>query len=351
MDFTANKTFDKLKYDLVRDGLVSFDDVEKAKEISEAQNINIGQVLVNSGLISEETLLKFLEAKLHIPYVNLEDFTLDKNCLKYISLQDAKRYKIIPLFKIEDTLTVAMADPLDLFAIDNILEGNELTIEPVISSEKSVLRKIEEYYDSACSVGDLHLENEKKYDWREELHNDDLSEEHIQALIRAILKQAISSGVHELFFEHIENGLSVNFKNGSQITKTGVIPHLLIAPFVTKIKVLSELDPSVSVVPQLGKLIFRVDDMDLTASICAFPTINSERISLKIYKPPKKLCTLVEEEKILQIKEALKNPGIVLVCGSSLSGKTHLIYSILSELISKNKTAMTIESIARMLGQ
>lgn len=347
MDFTANKTFDKLKYDLVRDGLVSFEDVEKAKEISEAQNINIGQVLVNSGLLNEDTLLKFLEAKLHIPYVNLEDFTLDKNCLNYISLQDAKRYKIIPLFKIEDTLTVAMADPLDLFAIDNILEGNELVIEPVISSEKSVLKKIEEYYDSACSVGDLHLENEKKYDWREELHNNDLSEEHIQALIRAILKQAISSGVHELFFEHIENGLSVNFKNGTRVENTGVIPGLLIAPFVTKIKVLSELDPSVSVVPQLGKLIFRVDDMDLTASICAFPTINSERISLKIYKPPKKLSTLIDNEKISQIKTALEHPGIVLVCGSSLSGKTHLIYSILSELIEKNKTAMTLESIAK----
>jgi len=347
MEFTANKTYEKLKYDLVRDGLVKFEDIEKAKEISEAQNINIGQVLVNSGLINEETLLKFLEAKLHIPYVNLEDFTIDKNCLQFISLQDAKRYKIIPLFKIEDTLTVAMADPLDLFAIDSILEGNELTIEPVISSEKSVLKKIDEYYDSVCSVGDLHLENEKKYDWREELHNDDLSEEHIQGLIRSILKQAISSGVHELFFEHVENGLSVNFKEGAQVVNTGVIPKLLIAPFVTKIKILSELDPSVSVVPQLGKLIFKVDDMNLTASICAFPTINSERISLKIYKPPKKLCTLVEDEKISQIKEALENPGIVLVCGSSLSGKTHLIYSILSELTNTNKTVMTLESIAK----
>ena len=128
MEAVTNKTLEKLKYDLVRAGLVPYETIEQAEEIANAQNINIGQALINSGVLTEETLLKFLEAKLHIPYVNLEDYTLDKNCLKFINFSDARKYRIIPLFKIEDTLTVAMADPLDLFAIDKIIETAECSI-------------------------------------------------------------------------------------------------------------------------------------------------------------------------------------------------------------------------------
>ena len=146
METVTNKTLEKLKYDLVRAGLVPYETIEQAEEIANAQNINIGQALINSGILTEETIIKFLESKLHIPSVNLEDYTLDKNCLKYISFSDARRYKIIPLFKIEDTLTVAMADPLDLFAIDKIVESAACSIEPVIATEKSILNKIDEYY-------------------------------------------------------------------------------------------------------------------------------------------------------------------------------------------------------------
>lgn len=349
MDFVTNKTLEKLKYDLVRDGLINYDDIEKAEEIAAAQNVNIGQVLISSNLINEEMLLKFLETKLHIPYVDLKDYSLDTKCLSYISFNDAQKFKIIPLFKIENVLTVAMADPLDLFAIDKIVEKSGCDIEPVISTEALVLKKIEEYYKSENTVGQIFIdENQVKYDWREELHNDCLSDEHIQLLIRAILKQAISENIHELFFEHVPNGLSVNFRDNSQIIPTGQIPSLLIAPFISKLKTLSDLDPSVSELPQLGKLIFKVEEIPLVASISAFPTIQGERISLKIYKPPRKLNEVgFSDNQINVIKKAAETPGIILVCGSSLSGKTHIIYSILSELATGNKNVMTIESISK----
>ncbi len=86
-------------------------------------------------------MLKFLESKLHIPYVNLEDYSPDPKCFNFITFADARRYRIIPLFKIEDVLTVAMADPLDLFAIDKIIETAECSIEPVIASEISITKK------------------------------------------------------------------------------------------------------------------------------------------------------------------------------------------------------------------
>jgi len=333
----------------VRDSLVEYETVEKAQEIANAQNINIGQALINSGSLSEEALLKFLEAKLHIPYINLEDYTLDKKCLQYINFADAQRFKIIPLFKIEDVLTVAMADPLDLFAIDKIVETAGCAIEPVISSETSIAKKIDEYYKTGNTVGEIFTDKQSfDYDWREELHKEDLSEEHIQKVIRAILKQAILESVHEVYFEYMENGLGVNFKKNSEVIDRGYIPSVLVASFISKLKTLSNLDPSVSEVPQMGKLCFKVDEMMLIASISAFPTILGERISLKIYKPPRKLSEIIHDTRMLgHIQNALADPGIILVCGSSLSGKTHVIYSLLLEIANSSRNIMTIESIAK----
>ena len=294
MEFVRNKTLEKLKYDLVRDNLIKYEDLEIAEQVASVQNVNIGQVLISSGIITEEKLLKFLENKLHIPYVNLDDYSLDKKCLSYINFNNAQKYKVIPLFEIEGILTVAMSDPLDLFAIDKIVEDAKCEIEPVISSENAVLKKIEEYYSSNNTVGQIFIdENRPKYDWREVLNSENvsssLSDEHIQKLIRAILKQAITEDIHELFFEHVQNGLSVTFRKDSQNILTGEIPGILTSAFIAKLKTLSNLDPSVSELPQLGKLSFKVDNTALIASISAFPTIHGERISIKIYKPPKKL--------------------------------------------------------------
>ena len=137
-----NKTIDKLKYDLVRDGLVTYDDIEHATELALAQNTNIGQILINTQMIDEAILMRFLEEKLHTPSVDLENYSIDRKCLEFISYQDAIRFKILPLFVIEDTLTVAMADPMDLFSIDKIIQITKKNIDPVIASEKSILKKL-----------------------------------------------------------------------------------------------------------------------------------------------------------------------------------------------------------------
>ena len=347
----TNKTLEKLKYDLVRSGLIPYETIEQAEEIAQAQNINIGQVLINSGSITEDEIIKFLESKLHIPSVNLEDYSLDINCLKYVSFSDARKYKIIPLFKIENTLTVAMADPLDLFAIDKIIETAECSIEPVIATEKSILSKIDEYYKTDITVGEIFTSDEAEgFDWRDELHSEDLSDNHMQKIIRAILKQALIEHVHEVGFQKEDSGLAVNFKKDGEIINKGEIPNVLTSSFTAKLKVLAELDPSVSEVPQLGKLCFKVDDLSVIASISTFPTIMGERIFLKIYMPPKKLPEIINSEKQMHIiNNAIQESGIILVCGAPLSGKTHVIYSLLLEIASrnKNKNIMTLESIAK----
>ena len=349
METITNKTLEQLKYELVRDGLIEYDTLDKAQKLAEAEGVNIGQALINSGILQESELLKFLEKKLHIPYVNLDDYSLDAKCLKYINFADARKYNVIPLFMIEDVLTVAMADPLDLFVIDKIIETAECTIEPVISSENSIITKIDEYYNTPETVDKIYTSSKDyNFDWTEELHSEDLSEEHIQKIIRAILKQAIIENIHELYFEQSDQGLSLVFKEQNKFENKGVIPYILVSSFVSKLKMLSNLDPSVCEVPQLGKLCFKVDDITLIASISAFPTIIGERIALKIYKPPTDLNILISDDRQKQIlNKALEQPGIILVCGAPLSGKTHVIYSLLLESAKTGKNIMTIESISK----
>ncbi len=349
MEYVSNKTLEKLKYDLVRDGFIKYEELENAQEIANAQNINIAQALINSNLISEERLLAFLENKLHIPYVNLKDYELDERYIHLIPAQDAIKYKLIPLFKIENVLTIAMADPLDLFAIDKIVENTGVEIEPVLAQEHLILQKIEEYYKDENTSKDIMIDSDSDtYSWQEELHKEALSEEHIQTIIKAILRQAIKQNVHELFFENTEGHLNVNFRVNAQVVPTGEIPNVLIIPFISELKSISGLDPNVSELPQLGKLVFKVDEIPLISSVSAFPTINGERILLKIYKPPKTLQEIgLSNAQIETVRLATKKPGIILVCGSALRGKTHVIYSILSNIANKNKNIFTIESISK----
>lgn len=345
----SNKTLEKLKYDLVREQLITYEDLEKAEELAYSQKQNVGQILINKGLISEEKLLKFLASKLHFPSTTLSTYIIDEKCLNFISAAEARKFKMIPLFKIEDSLSVAMSDPLDLFAIDKIVEKIGCEIEPVIVSENSIIQAIDKYYKDDFVGKVSAVDSSEKYDWREELHKGSLTGDHTLFLIRAILKQAILEDVHELIFEHGENGLAVKFRTPTEVVKTGEIPSMIEAAFVSKLKTASDLDPNVSQISQVGKLIFTTDDdVQLTASVAAFPTLEHERILMKLYKPPKKLNQYgFSRLQIQQLQKALSSPGIIPVCGASLSGKTHLIYSMLQELNNPNKTFMTIESIVK----
>ena len=242
-----------------------------------------------------------------------------------------------------------MSDPRNLFAIDKIMETAECEIEPVLANEDSILKKIDDSYKIDVAVGNISTEMNVGYNWEEELHKEDLSDKHIQKIIRAILKQAILEDIHEVIFQGEDEGLGVNFKTNGELYNKGFIPSVLVSSFVAKLKTLSELDPSVSEVPQLGKLCFKVDNIIVISSVSTFPTIMGERIFLKIYKPPKALDKIITSKTDLsQIRSSLDKPGIILVCGSSLSGKTHVIYSLLQEAAKNGaKNIMTLESIAK----
>jgi type IV pilus assembly protein PilB len=346
-----NKTIEKLKYDLVREGFLDYESLSKAEELSKKDNTNLAQVLIKQNFISEQDLLGFIEAKLHIPFVNLENYSLDKECLKFISKQEATKFRIIPLFKIEDILTIAMADPLDLFLLNNLVNRINCKIEPIVCSERSILDVIEDCYPQNIPENDAFndvLEKEIGFDWREELNSENHDDLQAQRIIQAIIKQAIIENSQEIILENQSDGVSVKYKKNREAFDKGFIPVLLVPLCISNLKIMAGLDPATSESPQLGKLKISHESKTVSVGVATFPTVKGERIQLKIYELPGNLDELFENNEDLKlITENLNNPGLVMVGGSESFDKTSVIYSILSSIDAKTRNIMTVESLVK----
>ncbi len=346
-EYFSNKTIEKLKYDLVRENLLNFDDLSMAEELSKTTNHHIGQALIQQNLISEENLLKFIEDKLHIPYVNLEDYSLDTSCLEFISAEDAKKYKIIPLFRIEEVMTIAMADPLDLFVLNNLIKSVNLKIEPVICSERVILEAIDRFYSPVTLKEKISAEKEK-FDLINELNSELINEFQPEKTITAIIYQAFLEDVYEIILENTSDVKIIIFKKDGIFHKKGSIPVLLTPVFNSKLKTLAAIDPLITDVPQLGKFNISMEEENITLIVATFPTTKGERISIKLYRPPQKIngLSLDNEDKIF-LEENLNNSGIILIAGPNLSGKSFVAYSILNSMDKTTKNLMTVESIVK----
>lgn len=317
-DYISNKTIEKLKHDLVRSKLISFEDLTRAEELAKTNLLNLSHVLTEENLISEETLLKFLQNNLRIPYVNLEDYSIDEKCLGFISAEDAKKFKIIPLFKIENALTIAMADPLNLFAINNLVKCVQCQIEPVICSERLILEAVKKHYFPQ------EQQEGANFYWTEATGE--------ESLIKSIIEKALFNKIFEIIIE-VNN---VKFKKPGSIKEAEIIPTLLAPLVVAHLKSKAGLDVSIFDVPQLGKFTYK----DKTAILSTFPCTKGERLSIKLYNPPKTL-------KDLQLDIDLDKPGVILITGPELSGKSFVAYSILNSIDHSRKSIMTLESIAK----
>lgn len=345
-DYVTNKTIEKLKYDLVRDNLISYEDLSYAEENSRKKEQNLAQIFIEEGFIPEDSLLKFIQDNLRIPYVNLEDYSLDEKCLGFVTAEDAQKYRILPLFKIENVLTVAMADPLDLFVINNLVKCIKCEIEPIICSERQILESVEKYYFNKTK--NTEPETGLIIDWREELNEETPDKQQAQKIINSIVSQALLEEVFEIIFENSTEGIKVNFKKPGEMQDRGVIPLLISALCVSHIKDLSGLDSSISDIPQLGKFTYSADIDYITGIVSTFPTTNGERIVIKLYKPPKTIGELpLSNEQKESIEKSTEKPGIILIAGPELSGKSFMAYSILNSLCAENKNIMTVESIAK----
>lgn len=358
MDYKiTNKTIDKLKYDLVREGLLDYNQLIDAIEQSRDQQTNLGQILIQNNTISEEDLLNFLERKLHIPYVNLDDYTLDMNSINLIRDQDAIKYRIIPLFVIEDTLTVAMADPLDLFALNNINLKSNYKVEPVICSERSILTTINKFYKSEIKTNTTDtttIEAEKvetvsKFDWQSELSEEKIDKANTYRLVRAIIYQAVNEEASEIHLDPQKDDLSVRFRIDGIMYNRGSLPILLASNCISRIKSASGMNVNEQFIPQYGRMEINVEKSIVNTRVSTYPTSFGEKIVIKVFIKQYSFKELgLENDQLKLFTNALeKNSGIIISTGPLGNGQTSTFYSALDHLNNESKNIMTIENPVR----
>lgn len=352
---------DRLKQAMVNEGLVTREKLKVAEIAAQRKNETLSKTLIKLGFVMEEELVSFIGDKMHIPYVNIRSYALDRKVLDLIPEKIARRYKIIPLFKIENVLTIAMSDPLDIISIDDIYKLVGFKVEAVIASGESIRVAIDQWYsmgearkelveELADEFKEVQKEEELQYDKEiSEIHlKQEASEAPIVKLVNSYIAQAMLEGASDIHMEPKRGFMAIRFRIDGFLYNKHRLPIRLIAPVTSRIKVLSGLDISKKRIPQDGSIGFVIRDKSIDIRTSTFPSMYGENIVLRLLDKTKGIPTLSElgfsDEDLKIFNKVIKaTKGIILATGPTGSGKTTTIYSIINTLSKAEKNIMTIE--------
>ena len=355
------KVLDRLKQALINEGLISKEKLRIAEITARRENETLSKILIRLGFVTEEQLVSFIGEKIHVPYVNIGSYTIDRSALDCIPEKVGRRYRIIPLFIIEDVLTVAMADPLDIISIDEISAVAGCKIEPVIASSESIKIAIDQWYGMGSARKELieqlaeefeETEKEEETQYADEITEIRLKKEAAEPpvvkLVNSFIAQAILESASDIHLEPKRDYMVVRFRIDGFLYNRHQLPTKIIKRITSRIKIMSGLDISKRRVPQDGRmgLVIRNKSIDIRTS--TFPSMYGENIVLRILDKTKGVPTLSElilSDRDLGIFRKVINAsrGIILATGPTGSGKTTTIYSFINALNKEDKNVMTIE--------
>lgn len=340
---------------LLEHSLITEEQLKKIKEDSKKKGISAGKLLVRSGAVSEDDYAQALSEALEVPYIDLNNYLVDAGTLKLIPESIARKHKVIPIFKIGDTLTLAMADPKDIMAIDDLARRSKCEIEPVLSSQASIVSSIDQYYGVTGSVDEVLKDIDKGIEKKSphvELDSKKLAEMAEEApvikLVNLIIMQAVNDRASDIHIEPEESVLKVRFRVDGVLHEMFSPPKHLEAALLSRVKILAKIDISEKRKPQDGRFDIKVENRNIDLRVSTFPTIYGENIVIRILD---KGAILVDMDKLgfskdtkKQFEALIKRPhGIMLVTGPTGSGKTTTLYSALITIDSEEKNIITVE--------
>ncbi len=340
---------------LVREKLISLQQLRSAQEEQRRTGSNLGFALAKLGYLTDGAMTDFLSAQYKVPAVNLEEYEIDAEVLKLVPKEVAEKHRIVPLSRAGASLIVAMADPTNLHAIDDIKFLTALNVEPVVASETSIMATLERYYNAGPSYDEVMAgfeEGEIAFGGDEEevniLELEKASEDApVVRLVNMILLNAIKKGASDIHVEPYEKKLRVRYRVDGVLLEEMAPPLKLKAALVSRLKIMSSLDIAERRLPQDGRIKLKLGkgrEMDFRVSV--LPTIWGEKVVLRLLDKGNLQLDMTklgfDLGPLADFKWAIGQPwGMVLVTGPTGSGKTTTLYSALSEL---NKTDSNIST-------
>lgn len=341
---------------LVREKLISLQQLRTAQDEQRRTNTSLGYSLAKMGFISDQEITDFLSQQYRVQSIDLSEYEMDPEVLKLISHEVCERHKIVPVSRAGSTLIVAMADPSNLNAIDDIKFLTGLNVEPVVASESAIMQAVEKAYAAPEISYDAIMEgfDEKEIEVAgddEELNTMDLERASEDApvirLCNAILLNAIKKRASDIHIEPYERQLRVRYRVDGVLHEEMTPPLKLRNAIASRLKIMSSLDIAERRLPQDGRIKLKLGkgrEMDFRVSV--LPTIWGEKLVLRLLDKSNLQLDMIKlgfDQKPLQdFKWAISQPyGMVLVTGPTGSGKTTTLYSGLSEL---NKPGINIST-------
>ncbi|MTI48220.1 MAG: type II secretion system protein GspE [Firmicutes bacterium] len=337
---------------LVSVGKISEEQLMEALKEQKSTGKKIGELLVEKGYVTELDIIQVLEFQLGIPHINLDKYYIDPEIPRLINENLARRSVLIPIKKIEDTLTVAMADPLNIFAIDDVKISTGLQVEPVISTKENIVNAIDQYYGKQSAEKAIE-DFKKQYDMDniEDLDDDILNEINnapVVRLVNSIIKQAIKSKASDVHIEPFEDKVRVRFRIDGELQEIMSPAKSTHSAIVTRIKIMGKMNIAEKRVPQDGRVETSVDGREVDLRLSVLPTVFGEKIVIRLLDRSSFLLSKKQlgftDTNLTRFNQMLRNPnGIILVTGPTGSGKTTTLYTALREFNSINRNIITVE--------
>ncbi|MDW7643690.1 MAG: type IV-A pilus assembly ATPase PilB [Desulfuromonadales bacterium] len=341
---------------LVRNNLINSQQLTKALEEQKTQGGRLGASLVKLGFIKEDELASFLSRQYGVPSINLNDFEIDAAVTKLITAEVAQKYQIIPINRAGATLIVAMSDPSNIFAIDDIKFMTGYNVEVVVASETAIRNAIDQYYDQSASLAevmedlddiDLELVDEEEVDVNAlEKATEDAP---VVKLVNLILTDAIKRKASDIHIEPYEKSFRVRYRIDGVLYEVMKPPMKLKNAITSRIKIMSEMDIAERRLPQDGRIKIKLPGgKDMDYRVNCLPTLFGEKICLRLLDKSNLQLDMTklgyEESALKWFKEQIHKPfGMVLVTGPTGSGKTVSLYSALAELNKITENISTAE--------
>ncbi|MCI5529990.1 MAG: Flp pilus assembly complex ATPase component TadA [Blautia sp.] len=339
---------------LIKQKVLTEDELQKALALQKGSGKKIGEVLVDEGFISEEMIVRALQMQLGLKVVQLAGVTIPKEVRNLVNVDLLKKYVCVP-FELDpynaNILHLAMADPMDMTAIDDISIVTNLQVEPYIATNREILACIDRCYGAKETLDAARRFTQERAQLRgnmEEENNADVSDAPIVQLVRSLMEQAIRQRASDIHIEALENKVRVRYRIDGALFEKMVYDNSLLPAISTRIKIMGGMDISEKRKPQDGRMTIMVDRQEYDIRISSIPTVHGEklvmRISSKLSLTKNKRELGLYPDELKRFDHMLANPfGIIFVTGPTGSGKSTTLYTALSELNREAVNIVTVE--------
>ncbi len=352
------RTRKKLGEMLIEANLLTEDQLKEALADLPKAKLKLGQYLIRKGFVEEQPMLEMLSRQLKIGRYQPEKYPLDQSLSQLIPLDYAQKFQIAPLKKRGRLLTVCMSDPMDIDTLDAVEMLTNCEVEPSIGTEREVNQLISSLYGIQSGLGNVletmemdikpETEKEDQADVLVSSLQDMAGEAPVIRLVNTIFGQAVREGASDVHISPQQNSVQVRFRIDGKLHDVPAPPKSLFLPIVARIKILANMDITISRVTQDGRFTLKMDRKEINVRVSSIPTIHGENLVLRFLDTSGGVYSLdglgMIQSDIVKIQSIINKPyGMILSTGPTGSGKSTSIYAILNELNRPESHIMTLE--------